>query len=40
MNARETAEYIFEKDLFSQWLGIELVEIKHKPVVHLAQINF
>lgn len=28
MNARETAEYIFEKDLFSQWLGIELVEIK------------
>ena len=29
MNARETAEYIFEKDLFSQWLGIELVEIKH-----------
>ena len=29
MNARETAEYIFEKDLFSQWLGIELVEINH-----------
>ena len=28
MNARETAEYMFEKDLFSQWLGIELVEIK------------
>ncbi|MFC4687033.1 MAG: phenylacetic acid degradation protein PaaD [Chryseobacterium sp. 36-9] len=28
MNARETAEYMFEKDLFSQWLGIELTEIK------------
>ena len=28
MNARETAEYMFEKDLFSQWLGIQLVEIK------------
>jgi acyl-CoA thioesterase len=28
MNARETAEYMFEKDLFSQWLGIELAEIK------------
>ncbi|ROI13416.1 hydroxyphenylacetyl-CoA thioesterase PaaI [Epilithonimonas hominis] len=28
MNARETAEYMFEKDSFSQWLGIELTEIK------------
>jgi len=28
MNSRETAEYMFEKDLFSQWLGIELIEIK------------
>lgn len=28
MNPRETVEYMFEKDLFSQWLGIELVEIK------------
>lgn len=28
MNARETAEYMFEKDLFSQWLGIELIDIK------------
>lgn len=28
MNARETPEYMFEKDLFSQWLGIELTEIK------------
>jgi len=28
MNARETAEYMFGKDLFSQWLGIELVDIK------------
>lgn len=29
MNARETAEYMFEKDLFSQWLGIELTDIKN-----------
>lgn len=29
MNARETVEYMFEKDLFSQWLGIELIEIKN-----------
>ena len=29
MTARETAEYMFGKDLFSQWLGIELIEIKH-----------
>lgn len=28
MNARETVEYMFEKDLFSQWLGIELTEIR------------
>jgi len=28
MNAREIAEYMLEKDLFSQWLGIELIEIK------------
>lgn len=28
MNARKIAEYMFEKDLFSQWLGIELIEIK------------
>ena len=28
MNAKETAEYMLGKDLFSQWLGIELIEIK------------
>lgn len=28
MTPRETAEYMFEKDLFSQWLGIQLTEIK------------
>ena len=28
MNARETAEYMLGKDLFSQWLGIALLEIK------------
>lgn len=28
MNARETAEYMLGKDLFSQWLGITLLEIK------------
>ncbi|MPS73398.1 MAG: hotdog fold thioesterase [Chryseobacterium sp.] len=28
MNARETAEYMFEKDLFSQWLGIELIDVR------------
>lgn len=28
MTARETADYIFSKDQFSQWLGIELVDIK------------
>lgn len=29
MNARETAEYMLEKDRFSQWLGIELSEVKN-----------
>ncbi len=29
MTPQETAEYIFEHDKFSQWLGIELIEIKH-----------
>jgi len=28
MTPKETAEYMFGKDLFSQWLGIELTEIK------------
>lgn len=28
MNARETAEYMLQKDFFSQWMGIEFVEIK------------
>lgn len=28
MNSLQTAEYMFEKDLFSQWLGIELIDIK------------
>ncbi|SIT95682.1 acyl-CoA thioesterase [Epilithonimonas bovis DSM 19482] len=28
MTARETADYIFSKDQFSQWLGIELLDIK------------
>ena len=28
MNAYETAEYMFGKDLFSQWLGIELIDVK------------
>jgi len=28
MNARETVEFMFEKDRFSQWLGIELTEIR------------
>lgn len=28
MIARETADYIFSKDQFSQWLGIELLDIK------------
>ncbi len=28
MTPKETAEYMFEKDLFSQWLGIELTEIQ------------
>lgn len=28
MNSQETAEYMLRKDLFSQWLGIELVDIK------------
>ncbi|MDP9956672.1 acyl-CoA thioesterase [Epilithonimonas hungarica] len=28
MTPKETAEYMFEKDLFSQWLGIELIDIR------------
>lgn len=28
MTPKETAEFMFGKDLFSQWLGIELVNIK------------
>lgn len=28
MTPKETAEYMFGKDLFSQWLGIELIDIK------------
>lgn len=28
MNAKETAEYMLGKDLFSQWLGIELIKIE------------
>ena len=28
MTPKETAEYMFGKDLFSQWLGIELTDIK------------
>jgi acyl-CoA thioesterase len=28
MTPKETAEYMFGKDLFSQWLGIELMVIK------------
>lgn len=28
MNAKETAEYMLRKDFFSQWLGIEFIEIK------------
>lgn len=28
MTARETVDYIFSKDQFSQWLGIELLDIK------------
>ena len=28
MNPRETAEYMYGKDRFSQWLGIELSDIK------------
>lgn len=28
MTPKETAEYLFGKDLFSQWLGIELIEIR------------
>lgn len=28
MTARETTDYIFSKDQFSQWLGIELLDIK------------
>ncbi len=28
MTARQTADYIFSKDQFSQWLGIELLDIK------------
>ncbi|PIE50905.1 MAG: thioesterase [Flavobacteriales bacterium] len=28
MNALETAEYMFNQDYFSQWLGIEIVEVK------------
>lgn len=27
-NAQSVAEKVFEKDLFSQWLGIEIIEIK------------
>lgn len=29
MNAKETAEYMLRKDFFSQWMGIEFVEIKN-----------
>ena len=28
MTPKETAEYMFGKDFFSQWLGIELIDIK------------
>lgn len=28
MTPKETAEFMFGKDLFSQWLGIELIDIK------------
>jgi len=28
VNAQSVAEKVFEKDLFSQWLGIEILEIK------------
>lgn len=28
MTPKETAEYMFGKDLFSQWLGIEFIDIK------------
>lgn len=28
VSAQSVAEKVFEKDLFSQWLGIELIEIK------------
>ena len=28
MTPKETAEYMLSKDLFSQWLGIELIDIK------------
>lgn len=28
MTPKQTAEYMFGKDLFSQWLGIELIDIK------------
>lgn len=30
MNPRELAQYMLDQDAFSQWMGIQLIEVREK----------
>ena len=39
INAKEVVKHMMQHDLFSQWLGIEVLEIKEQVVVVREQIQ-